>query len=551
MASKGIIKIAHNNQHLYSLSTFQKALPEFFDCPSKPFGIIDKAFHAALVEGNSDQKYWKGFRQEFTAKELSLAPRELSRLKFALSHKGQDLSKYVKLGRAELHSLLDKKCQDFLPHMNAIELLSAMFGFSRVTNEKIYSTAFQQLLKELDGEKDLDVLALAPYITAHTAIHTRYLDPHRQKEVTYNRNLQILTHLQPRFIEHIKEFTDDQLATICAGIANSNIPMLQRMELEELMDAIEEDMLHRRAKRMSAENLVDVVKAFTNINLGSDQLFDAIKENIAGKISSLSVDSCVDLGYSWSHRDKLSDSILQPINAKLKQDLSPMRYDFTNRLAMYLYLTACQDKDLLSSYVKYVEAHTPIPINKYWRVRWLKLYLEAKFPNLITEEFHNKVEKESYLYRAARLSNNAPEYNSNYFERFSDVFVRQLGFDTVERYPYKNIWTIDYGFMPQKVGVYVALPDFHLVGKVAYDSRIVKEPALKYRASNFFRMRSELMKYQGWKIVEFNYYDIMENVSSVSERNSILLAALKKHNIEPVPRVASEKPEGVATKASA
>jgi hypothetical protein len=79
----------------------------------------------------------------------------------------------------------------------------------------------------------------------------------------------------------------------------------------------------------------------------------------------------------------------------------------------------------------------------------------------------------------------------------------------------------------------------------------VKEPALKYRASNFFKMRSELMKYQGWKIVEFNYYDIMENVSSVNERNSILVAALKKHNIEPVPRVTSEKSEGGASKASA
>lgn len=109
-------------------------------------------------------------------KDVRMTPRELSRMKFALTHSGVNFLKFVKWGKAPLHQHLESQVREFLPHMNVIEVLSALFGFQRNKNENLYEDLLAQLRLEIPNESDLGVLSLIPYVISKTAVHSRYLN---------------------------------------------------------------------------------------------------------------------------------------------------------------------------------------------------------------------------------------------------------------------------------------------------------------------------------------------------------------------------------------
>jgi hypothetical protein len=509
------------------LETLNKALPEFFEV-SAPQGLVDRAFHDSIVAKNTDMKHWKAFREEFLAQHLRLTPREISRLKFALSRKGNDLSLAANFGRTPLHSKLEEDVRQYLPHMTAQELLSVMFGFSRTGKLPLYEAAYERLKEEIKEETSLDVLAIAPYVVAKSIPWTKRTEhwyPHTA------HNLDFVATVTPMLLNRLTEFSSNQLATICSGLSTMDLNPKRRLEAEELVSSIETEILYRRVSTLSGENLVDVLKSFAAINLGSDQLFSAFREKLAQTLEEVDIDAAVDLAHALTSRELLGSDVLGRFNKRLVKEMSSVRRAYVGKLAEYLFYIQTTDKPLLESFVKFVEGGL-VPLSHYTKVRDLRLWIKGRHPSIVSPLFTQMAEKKEGVFWVENLVHERPEYKTKEFLTMQGILQNNLGYQCLKEYTYQNLFSTDFAFMPQKLALHLAQPDFHLVGKVEYDHRIVKEPAIKYKPKHSFKMKGEALKLYGWKVVDLNYHELMENQSR-EEREKLLKDTLTKHGVQP------------------
>mmetsp|Transcript_25634 Transcript_25634/g.44859 ORF Transcript_25634/g.44859 Transcript_25634/m.44859 type:complete len:528 (+) Transcript_25634:819-2402(+) len=522
-------RIGQRLHQLYSLDTLARALPEFFEV-SAPQGLVDKAFHDSFVAKNDDMRHWKAFRTEYLAQQPRLTPRELARLKFALSHRGEDQTSYANYGRSLFHSKLEEEVRQFLPHMTAHELLSVMLGFSANRRPALYNDAFARLKEEIKGEENLEILALAPYVVARFAPAPK--KPHEEWYPNTSTNLDFADVVTPLLINRLTEFSVSQLATICSGLSSMKLHPKMRTGVAELVTSIEEEILYRRVNTLSGENLVDVLKCFADVNLGSDQIFSAFSGKLAQTLEEVDIDAALDLAHSLVSREMLPNEILGRFNKRLLKDMLQLRPSYVGKLAEYLFFIQTNDRPLLSSFVKYIEG-VPVSSLHYAKVRNLKVWMEAKHSSIFTPLFHQNADKRRDKFWANDLVDYNPEYKTKEFETFTGILGQGLRYRFMKRYVYENIWYTDNAFMPEKVGINLAQPDFHLIGNVVYDHRIVKEPAYRYRPKHSFKMKGEALKLFGWKVIEFNYHELLENTNRV-DREKLIKDTLSKHGIEPV-----------------
>ena len=421
--------------------------------------------------------------------------------------------------------------------MTAVEVLSVLFGFQRNKNENLYEDLLTQLKNEIPVETDLGILSLIPYVISKTAVHSRYLNQYRPKSITYDRNLEIIKLLAPKFEERIMELTDDQFAALAAGIANSSIPLARRLEIEGLVDAMEQDCLFRRIERMNLENLVDVTNAFVALNLGSDELFTAIWSRI-DKLGTLPVDSVLDWGNSLLGRDRIDDDLVGKFTTEINSRFHELRVDYMGRLSEFIMRSMNTDQTLLSNYVGLIEG-TAVPISKYYRAQIVKTYIEKKFPDLVTTTFLEKCDQHAIKFLARRMTENSKEHQTMEYEDILDLLARDMKYKMLPQFVYNNVTYTDFGWMPQKVGINVALPTYGLIGKVGYDHRLIKEPKRKFRIMNSFNTRGEYLKLHGFKIVNLNYVDVMENVETTEERRQIIRSHLEPLGVTEIPEISN------------
>lgn len=252
--------------------------------------------------------------------------------------------------------------------------------------------------------------------------------------------------LAPRFTERTMEMTDDQFAVLAAGIANAGIPLARRLEIEELMDAMEADCLHRRVERMSLENLVDVTNAFVALNLGSDALFSAIWTRI-DKLGGLPVDSVLDWGNSLLGRDKINEDLIGKFTSEINGRFHELRVDYMGRLAEFIMRSLTKDEALLSNFVGLVEA-TGVPISKYYRAQIAKTYIEKNFPDLMTTSFVEKCDHFAIKFLARRMIENCPEHQTMEYENILDLLFRDMQYKMMPQFVYNNDSYTDFGWMP-------------------------------------------------------------------------------------------------------
>ena len=273
-------------------------------------------------------------------------------------------------------------------------------------------------------ENDLGVLSLIPYVISKTAVHTRYLNQFRQKADTFDRNLEVVKLVAPKFQERIMELTDDQFAALSAGIANSNIPLDRRLEIEGLVDAMEQDCLNRRIERMNLDNLVDVTNAFVSLNLGSDELFTAIWSRI-DNLGTLPVDSVLDWGNSLLGRDRIDEDLIGKFTSEINSRFHELRIDYQGRLSEFIMRSLNTDETLLSNYVGLIEG-TSVPISKFYKAQIVKTYIEKKFPDLVTTNFLEKCDQYAIKFLARRMTESCPEHKSTEYENILDLLARDM-----------------------------------------------------------------------------------------------------------------------------
>ena len=97
--------VRYGRHFINTTAAFDEILPEFSQCKEHvgKDKFADTAFKSSLLDGETDLKYWKTFRVNFMAKDVRMTPREISRMKFALTHSGVNFLKFVKWGKAPLH----------------------------------------------------------------------------------------------------------------------------------------------------------------------------------------------------------------------------------------------------------------------------------------------------------------------------------------------------------------------------------------------------------------------------------------------------------------
>ena len=263
MASRAIIH--HKNSKLKSLDVFYKLLPEFSETPSSLSSVVDKAFDKSIIRDVSDVREWKPIRDETLKQQPLLTPRELARFKFSLCNRGLSLTQSY-LGRPALHDWIDSKTKQMLPHMSALELLSVISAFATASPEGLYEESINQLYKEILQDNDLGTLALSVYVVSNFYNHSSTEIPSSKKPKHSSLTARYFEIVGPMIVEKITEFSDDQFATICAGIGRASVNPMEIEVIYPIMDAVQAEILQRRGKRMSIENLVDVASGFFNNN---------------------------------------------------------------------------------------------------------------------------------------------------------------------------------------------------------------------------------------------------------------------------------------------
>jgi hypothetical protein len=532
MTAAALRLLKPKSHHLHSLSAFSTPFPEFMSTSAHKDNLIDEAFKSSFVDENNDLKYWKTFRTRFLAKPPSLSPREAARLKYALSYKGKDAVKYAHWGRDTLNEMLDAQCRAAVEHMDAQELLSSLYGFRALKHESLYTALLAALNKEIRTVKDLNLLAIAPYIVSHSAINIQYLPSTRPKSHTAESNLAFLETIQDLCAGLITEFSDDQIAALSAGLANAEITPEKRLRMKGLLDAIEQDIVNRRMERMSGRNWADIGKAFVQMNWGGEQLFEGLKRHVEAKLPSMEVDEIADLAYHLSMRADIPTALQSSMEASLLTRLSEVRPGFSPRLALYLFYTASNNLELLKSFVNRIENGPEVPPRNHYPYRMLKTYLEAKHPTLVSEQFIEKTFNRAHAFNLSKSLLNSTRSETVTFRLVSSLLAN-LGFKMVAGYAYNNLGIVDFARMPEKVGIALALPAYDLIGKYEPDDRLVKQSKREFKANKAFSMRAELLRLKGWKVVEWNGHELAENMDSASAREQYMLQSLAQAGLKP------------------
>ncbi|CAG9335025.1 unnamed protein product [Blepharisma stoltei] len=531
MAVRSIIQTKHLN--LKSIGAFANALPEFVEIPSNTKSLVDRAFNASIVEGQTNLKYWKDFRVEVLNKKPKYTPREFARLKWALTRSTKDFDETY-LGRPVLHDWLDTEAKEMLSHMTAIELISTIGAYGSTVNDEFYETAAQLLVKELQAEENLDVISVAPYVVSNSFRHESKIIPIKIIPKQQEISVKFLEAITPLVLNRLTEFSDDQLATICGGIAGSNAPVKLRNRIHALTDSIEEEILTRRMNRMSITQMVDVVKGFTNVNLGTEKLFSNLRGKLLEKGDDLDFDSALDLGCSLSLREPISNDLQKKINSKIP--ITPeMKKRYLQKMSTYLFNVNSKDERMLKAYTNYIESLKYVSEYDYQYVRKMKFHIGKSFPKLLSDEFIEKYEKKGFLFMGPRLIEDIDEYQCVYMDRFKNWVTSHLRYKAAAPYLYSNHESLQCAIMPQKVALFCAFPDFWLKGKYEYDDRLVKEPKLKYEFTNEFEIKCRWLELLGWKVAKLNYHDLAENVESWQERDQFLIKYLSNLGV-PAPQ---------------
>lgn len=532
MTTAALRQLKPKSHHLHSLSGFSTPFPEFISASVHEGNLIDEAFKSSFIDEVQDLKYWKTYRERFLTNPPTLSPREAARLKYALNYKGKDGVKYAHWGRESMNKVLDDQCKAAVEHMNAQELLSSLYGFRSLKSESLYTALYAALNKEIKTVKDLNLLAIAPYIVSHSAINARYLPPTRAKTDTSERNLAFLEVIQDLCVDRITEFSDDQIAVLCAGLANAEIAPEKRLRMKGLLDAIEQDVVNRRVERMSAGNWVDVGKAFIRLNWGGEELFAGLRTQVETKLPSMEGDEIADLAYHLSTRADLPAAFQSSLEANLLTRLSTVRPDFSPRLALYLFHTLSSNSELLKSFITTVEEGAVLPLRKHYPFRVFKTFLEAKHPTLLTERFIEKTYGGAHAFDMRKW---VPTYSRAETVQFRLVSSQlgKLGFKMVGGYAYNNLAMVDFAKMPEQVAISLALPAYDLIGKYEADERLVKSSKREFKVNKAFSMRAELLRLKGWKVVEWNSHELAENMESASVREQFMLQSLAQAGLKP------------------
>ena len=90
-----------------------------------------------------------------------------------------------------------------------------------------------------------------------------------------------------------------------------------------------------------------------------------------------------------------------------------------------------------------------------------------------------------------------------------------------------------FAWMPQRIGLMVALPQFHLIGKWEEDNRIIKDSKRKFKISNSFELKCKWLELLGFNIIRMNYQEVTESNEPREVRDKKLLDLLKPLNILP------------------
>ena len=526
MVARSIIH--HKSSKLKSLNVFYKLLPEFSEVPISSKSVVDKAFEKSIVNSVSDVKEWRPIREEALKSQSLLTPRELARFKFSLCHQSPDLHKAF-LGRPALHDYLGSKAKQMLPHMNALELISVISAFSNTSPPDFYEESLNFLCNEIKETEDLDTLAMSVYAVCNHYNHTSISLP-MVKGLKHSELSGKFIHIvSPKLIDKITEFSDDQFATICAGVGRASVTGFHIEVAYPLMRAVESEVLSRRAKRMSLDNLIDVGSGFFNNNLGSNSLAETINGRVLELKDKIGYLAGVDYALSISERQVCSPEIIKIVNEKIKSNYNPNDY---MRISNFIFNTQCKDPELIKLHLLNLAQLKTYQPTEYFELKKLKYYAQKHFKDLVPDEFIEKLESSGYLFNAENFYAKDVESRSIFYYKFNQWF-KFLHFNCKGPYVYENHDIMHWAWMPQKVALMLAMPKFHLIGEWEEDERIVKEPKRKFKIANSFEIRCKWLELLGFMVIRANYQEISENSVSKVERDKEMIQTLKKLKVSP------------------
>lgn len=519
MASRTIIQ--HNSSALKSLQVFYKLLPEFSESPKTLNSIVDKAFNISIMQGISDVKEWKPIRDEALQTQPQLTPRELARFKFSLCYRSPLLLDSY-LGRPALHSWLESKAKSLLPHMTCLELISVLTAFSSTASAEFYTEALSCLHKEIATETDLSTLAMSVYTVFTYYNHPKAPIPTIKDPAHSVFCKTFIELISPVLIDKVTEFSDDQFATICAGLGKASIEFSSIDAIYPLTDALQSDLLHRRVKRMTLDNLVDVASGFFYNNLGSDELYKGILGKVMEKRKEFNYNNAVDFAMAISQREICNKEILNITNGLIKQNMGSEDYV---KISKYAVSTECKDEEILKKLVENTTKKN-MPDYEYQDIKKLQYYLNRFYKNLVTDEFIERLEKTGYLFNGGRYKTHSTEINTKQFKEF-ERWLQFLDQPIIGPYSYSNHDYFHWAWMPQKIGLMLAMPKYHLIGKWEVDTRIIKEPKRHYKIANSFEIRCKWLELLDFKVIRMNYQEVSENANSKTERDKNFLDFIK------------------------
>lgn len=527
MASR--VVVPHKASRLKSLQTFYSLLPEFSEAPKTVVSLADKAFDKSIIQGVTDVRAWKPIRDEALALNPRLTPRELARFKFSVSYTSPLLLNTC-LGRPALHQWLDTKAKEMLPHMNSLELVSVLLGYGSNVTLDFYEEIMNSLYKEILQENDLNTLAMSLYAVCNSYNPTVVSIPATKDPKHSLLCSRFVSIVSPKLIDRITEFSDDQFATICAGIGGNGVNFEDIPVAYPLVDAIETEVINRRGKRMAIENLVDVASGFFNSNLGSEDLAKLLTGKIMEKKKELNYFTGVDYALSLSQREVCNKDLLFTVNTLIKNNIETQ--DFL-KITKYIINTECKDEDLIKKLITCINSYKFFHKSHYYDLKKLQYYLNKHLSHLVPQEFVDKVEFCGYEFIATKFLDNNLEVNTSYYKEFNN-WMLYLNQSCLGPYVYSNHDWFHWAWMPQKVAIMLAMPKFHLVGKWEEDHRIIKEPKRKFKISNGFETRCKWLEMLGFKVIRINYQDLAENAVSKAQRDSNMTEFLKQLGITPL-----------------
>jgi len=427
---------------------------------------------------------WSVLENEIFKILHNLSSLEIAKLRHAMA------GTYPKAGSPKLHhAFIDIIIQD-LPSCDVNELLYIYHAFRNLSNYKIHSKVYNELLaRDLSKHfaADPDLVANVLYTYANCRIDKRDRKVFRETYEHFKEASNLIDRYFGALETSIPKMSGDALIRLALALT------ILRLENYVDLSLKIERALTAKAQTLDAFQTANALYAFSKINGGlmggKEAFYKELEKNVLKYWDQFNNHEKARIYYAYTARGLFSKDLAKNFMPWIKDNMAKFDYAQLANVAYGLMFEDVKDREIWRAFAKNVSTQKHVcPIIHYRPLKIARYYIDSLFPEWDMRHYENTCFEAERYFSITRLK---IDYERDEYYDMSRILNLELDFNFKIWLEWENLFVVDYAILPNKVGVLVQKDRDNL--------------PFSNEAKPAYKLRQKILEANGWKILNVKW----------------------------------------------